>query len=97
MKVLVIRAKYNRDGVIHVVEARVPYEFGKSFNLPDIYPFNQNLYFGPDTGTYLGRIYIDKEGRIDYVENLVTLHEGVNVYTPLKKELFIFEFEVVEE
>ena len=66
MKTLVIKIKYTLDAREKVAEATVPYILNTSHNLPDVYPFNQNYYFGPDSGTFLGQIYIDEKGRFTY-------------------------------
>lgn len=97
MKILHIKAIYKIDGVVKTNEATVPYVFDTSHNLPNVYPFNQNYYFGPDSGTFLGHIYIDEQGRLHYFDNIIELHDGVNVFAPLKSGRYVFEFEVIEK
>ena len=97
MKTLVIKIKYTLDAREKVAEATVPYVFNTSHNLPDVYPFNQNYYFGPDSGTFLGHIYIDEKGRLHYFDSIIEQHDGVNVFAPLKSGRYVFEFEVVEK
>ena len=97
MKTLMVRVKYTLDAREKVEETAVPYILNSTHNLPDVYPFNQNYYFGPDSGTFLGKIYIDEKGRLYYFDSIIELHDGLNVFSPLKSGRYVFEFEVVEK
>ena len=97
MKILKIRVRYTLDAREKVAETTVPYILDSSHNLPNVYPFNQNYYFGPDSGTFLGQIYIDERGRLYYFDSTIELHDGVNVFSPLSSGRYVFEFEVVEK
>ena len=97
MKVLKIKVQYQLKGEEKTAEVTIPYELEKGFDLPKIYPFTQNVYFGPDSGTYLGRIYIDKDGNLSYVDGTVVLVDGKAHYSPFNHDLYVFDFEVVEQ
>ena len=97
MKYLQIKAVFMQDGISKTSEALVPYKFGASYQLPKIYPFDQNIYFGPDDGAFLGDISIDKEGRINYLADTIKLKEGATEYSPFKNKKYVFFFEVIEK
>lgn len=97
MKQLIIKAKYKINDEDTFSEVRVPYILSSEQKLPDIYPFNQNVYFGPDLGAFLGVLYIDEIGRINYLDKLIELNEGTTIFSPFKTEKYIFEFKVEGE
>ena len=97
MKVLRIKVTYDDNNERKIAETSVPYVLDKSYNLPEEYPFTKNVYFGPDSGTYLGRIYIDKDGNLSYVDGTVVLVDGKAHYSPFNHDLYVFDFEVVEQ
>lgn len=97
MKYLIIKASYRLNNENKVSTACVPYEFGKCFDLPNEYPFNQNVYFGPDDGAFLGRIYIDQNGKIDYLSDIIVLKDNKATYSPSRSGRYSFEFEVVDK
>ena len=97
MKVLNIKAKFQLNNEDKVISASVPYVFKKNFKLPDEYPFNQNIYFGPDAGAFLGDIYIDENGKIYYLDDIIELKDGKAIYSPTRSGKYIFEFEVIEQ
>lgn len=45
----------------------LPYAPG-TYELGDKYPFSKNVYTGPDTGYYFGRIYVGKDLSIRYLD-----------------------------
>ena len=97
MKYLKITAKYSLNGKDEVTSATVPYVLETSYDLPDVYPFNQNIYFGPDDGAYLGRVYINKNGDIDYLADIIKLKGDKATYAPTRSGRYLFEFEIIEQ
>ena len=93
MKKLIIEVIY--DDVSKKVE--VPYIAPSRVELPDEYPFNKNIYLGPDDGFSMRYLFIKEDGRIDYCQKIITLQEGVTVFSPFKHDLFVFHFEVKEQ
>ena len=96
MKVLKIKVEYDSDSERKVKETSVPYVLDKGYNLPEEYPFTKNVYFGPDDGAFLGYIYIQKDGNLHYLGNIVRLDSGKAHYSPFKYDMFVFDFEVIE-
>ena len=92
MKKLIIKVIY--EGIEKKIE--VPYTLSTRINLPDEYPFNQNIYLGPDNGFSMSFLYIDSKGRIEYCDEIVELHDGVNIFSPFKGDRFVFNFELKE-
>ncbi|MBP5575057.1 MAG: hypothetical protein J6X50_04940 [Bacilli bacterium] len=98
MKYLSIKVTYKINDEEGTSEACIPYVLDSVNELPDIYPFNQNYYFGPDTGTFLGRLYITKDGKLDYFDNIIELNkDGKTIYKPTKTDRYIFEFAIIEK
>ena len=73
MKILHIKAIYKIDGVVKTSEATVPYILNSEQKLPNDYPFNQNVYFGPDNGAFLGVIHINESGKVYYMDDIIFL------------------------
>lgn len=96
MKVLKIKVTYDSDGERKIAETSVPYVLDKGYDLPKEYPFTKNVYFGPDSGAYLGYIYIQKDGNLHYLGDIVRLDSEKVHYSPFKNAMFVFDFEVVE-
>ena len=96
MKEIIMTVKYVLNDKEQEEVARFPYKYGTRVDLPDVYPFNKNVYFGPDDGAFLGRIYIDNNGDLDYIKDRISLKDGMATYSPFKNDLYFFTFEVVD-
>lgn len=97
MKILHIKVIYKIDGATKTSEATVPYVLSSEQKLPNIYPFNQNVYFGPDSGAFLGVVHINENGNIYYMDDIIVLKDNKATYSPFKNERYVFEFEVIEK
>ena len=97
MKYLIINVKSNVGGKQRTDEVQVPYVLGEKVNLPKEFPFDQNIYFGPDSGVYLGYMSIDQEGNIHYVDKVIKLENGKADLNPFNGDRHIFHFEVIDK
>ena len=93
MKKLIIEVIYSDN----TKRVEIPFEIPSRVTLPNEYPFNQNIYLGPDNGFSMQHLYITKDGKIDYCDQIIELHEGVNRFSPFKYDRYVFNFEVREE
>lgn len=75
----------------------VPYVCPSRVTLPDVYPFNKNFYTGPDTGFSMRYLCIKENGNIDYCDSVAVLENGVCRFSPFKNDLFVFNFEILED
>lgn len=65
---LLVSALVEKSGAASFsVEEVVPYVFG-SHELGKVYPFSKNVYTGPDTGYYFGRIAVGEDLQIRYLD-----------------------------
>ena len=93
MKKLIIEVIY----IDNTKRVEIPFEIPSRVTLPNEYPFNQNVYFGPDSGAFLGDIYIDERGKIYYLDDIIELKNGKTVYSPTKTGRYVFEFELIDQ
>lgn len=97
MKILKIKVKYILKDRENIIEAEVPYILGSTQRLPDIEPFNQNIYFGPDDGAFLGSICIEENGNINYLSDIIKLNEkGEAKYSPTRSGKYEFSFALID-
>ena len=78
-------------------EASFPYQEG-SYALPDRFPFNANIYVGPDAGFNLKTVNVTEDGRIQFGYNdIVEIQNGVGEYDlKIKGEPYRFVFRIKE-
>ncbi len=80
-----------------LIEAVVDYEKGTVQKLPDIFPFNQNVYLSGDDGISLKSISILEDGQIEYCRSRFNVPIEGSILSPFKDERLIFHFRLINE
>ena len=88
MRTLVIEALFDNKSE----KVEVPYILGSRVDLPNIYPFNKNIYLGPDDGFSLNDMYIKENGDLDYCQTIIKLENNPTRFSPFKHDLIVFIF-----
>lgn len=96
MKYLIVTAKYKKDNVEHIEEAKVPFEVNHSITLPDKYPFNLNVYLGGDAGFNLRNIFVTSTGKLDYMNDYINPNEDEE-HLIRRDDGIVFKFRLVDE
>ena len=97
MKYLKVKVTYDEEGASKTKEVKLPYELKSTLVLPDEYPFNQNIYTGPDTGFNMRYISVLENGLLEYCLEYIKLDKEITRFSPFKNDRFVFYFELTIE
>ena len=88
---LKMKVKYLDGEIWKEKELKLPFTPNKVIDLPNEYPFNQELLLGPDAGYSFRTIYITPQGKIEYLGHYLDPRKE-EVFSPLKSERITFVF-----
>lgn len=84
--------------VVAEATAVLPYEKGKVVELPNVSPFNTNVWLDGDTGYNMSTIRITETGKIEYFYNKFFDFENGKIHAEceIKGNYMVFDFELIE-